>query len=79
MKPLPPPEVPGKTESEKFDNAVRTIFSVPKAEIEKREAEWQRERKSARDAEENLGHEVGKDNASAVQRDRHVGPGKPKR
>ena len=41
MKPAPPPAIPGKTEAERFDNAVRTVFSVPKAEIDRREAEWQ--------------------------------------
>ena len=40
MKPLPPPAVPGNTDAERFDNAVRTMFSVPKVEIERREAEW---------------------------------------
>lgn len=43
MKPLPAPPVPGDTDAERFDNAVRTAFIVPKAEIERREAEWQRE------------------------------------
>jgi hypothetical protein len=42
MKTLPPPEVPGKTEAERFDNAVRKTFTVSKEEIERREAEWQR-------------------------------------
>ena len=44
MKPLPSPYVPGKTEAERFDNAVRKIFSVSKEELLKREAEWQRAR-----------------------------------
>jgi hypothetical protein len=43
MKPLQPPPIPGKTEAKRFDNALRTVFSVPKAEIDRREAEWQRE------------------------------------
>ena len=42
MRPLPAPPVPGKTDAERFDNAVRTAFTVPKQEIERREAEWQR-------------------------------------
>jgi hypothetical protein len=37
MKPLPPPPVPGKTESERFDNAVRQVLSVSKEELLKRE------------------------------------------
>lgn len=42
MKPLPVPLVPGKTESERFDNAVRKTFTVSKEEIARREAEWQK-------------------------------------
>jgi hypothetical protein len=43
MKPLPAPNVPGNTEAEKFDNAVRRMFSVSKEEMLKREAKWKRE------------------------------------
>jgi hypothetical protein len=43
MKPLPTPNIPGKTEFERFDNALRQLLSVPKAEILKRE---QREKKT---------------------------------
>jgi hypothetical protein len=39
MKPLPAPHVPGKTESERFDNALRQVFSVSKDELLKREAQ----------------------------------------
>ena len=42
MKPLPAPLVPGKTEAERFDNAVRKTFTVSKEEMQRREAEWQR-------------------------------------
>jgi hypothetical protein len=42
MKPLPAPSVPGKTEAERFDNAVRKMFTVSKEEMQRREAEWQR-------------------------------------
>jgi hypothetical protein len=42
MKPLPAPPVPGKTEAERFDNAVRKTFTVSKGEMQRREAEWQR-------------------------------------
>jgi hypothetical protein len=38
MNPLPAPSVPGNTEWERFDNAVRKVFSVP-AEVVKRERE----------------------------------------
>jgi hypothetical protein len=43
VKPLPPPYVPGDTDAERMDNAVRKMFSISKAEVLKREAEWQRE------------------------------------
>jgi hypothetical protein len=44
MNPLPAPNVPGKTEFERFDNAVRQVLSVSKEELLKRE---ERERKVA--------------------------------
>jgi hypothetical protein len=44
MKPLPAPNVPGNTEAERFDNAVRKMFSVSKEELLKREAKWKRAR-----------------------------------
>lgn len=44
MKPLPAPDVPGNTEGEKFDNAVRKMFTVSKEELLKRETKWKRER-----------------------------------
>jgi hypothetical protein len=37
MKPLPAPNVPGKTEFERFDNAVRQVLTVSKTELLKRE------------------------------------------
>jgi hypothetical protein len=37
------------TEAEKFDTVVRKVFSVPKAEIERREKLYQRRRKRARE------------------------------
>jgi hypothetical protein len=43
MKPLPAPNVPGKTEFERFDNAVRQVLTVSKEELLKRE---QREKKN---------------------------------
>lgn len=44
MKPLPAPNVPGNTEAERFDNAVRKMFSVPKEAILKAEAKWKQAR-----------------------------------
>jgi hypothetical protein len=38
MKPEPPPKVPGKTPWERFDNAVRTVLSVPREALLKEEA-----------------------------------------
>jgi hypothetical protein len=37
MKPLSTPHVPGKTEFERFDNAVRQVLTVSKEELLKRE------------------------------------------
>ncbi len=48
MKTQPPPAVPGKTEAERFDNAVRKTFTVSKEEMQRREAEWQRTQGSSR-------------------------------
>lgn len=42
MKPLPAPHIPGNTEAEKFDNAVRKMFSVSKEELMKRESRSKR-------------------------------------
>jgi hypothetical protein len=44
MKPLPPPEVPGKTEFQRFDNAVRQVLTVSKDELLKREEQEKRAR-----------------------------------
>jgi hypothetical protein len=38
MKPAPPPNVPGNSAAEKFDNAVRKVFSVSKEAYLKEEA-----------------------------------------
>jgi hypothetical protein len=43
-KSLPAPNVPGKTEFERFDNFFRAVIAVPKAVIEKEEAKWKRAR-----------------------------------
>ena len=42
MKPLPAPHVPGRTEAERFDNAVRMMFSVSKEDVLKRETKLKR-------------------------------------
>ncbi len=44
MKPLPAPHVPGKTEFERFDNAVRRVLTISKEELLRREAEEKRTR-----------------------------------
>jgi hypothetical protein len=44
MKPLPAPEVPGKTEFERFDNAMRQILTVSKADLLKKESREKRAR-----------------------------------
>lgn len=48
MKPLPPPEVPGNTEWERFDNAFRKIITVPKEAFLKEEEERIRNKKKKR-------------------------------
>ena len=44
MNPLPAPKVPGKTEFERFDNAVRQVFTISKEELLRREAREKRAR-----------------------------------
>jgi hypothetical protein len=48
MKPLPAPNVPGKTEFERFDNAVRQVLTVSKEELLKREAREKQTRERKR-------------------------------
>lgn len=38
MKPQPPPAVAGNTEAERFSNAVRKLFRVPKETVLQKEA-----------------------------------------
>jgi hypothetical protein len=38
------PTVPGKTPGERFVNLARQVMSVPKAEIDRRDAAWRKER-----------------------------------
>jgi hypothetical protein len=45
--PRPPmqfPEIPGKTPREQFENLTRRVLSVPKEELDRREAEYQKDR-----------------------------------
>jgi hypothetical protein len=42
MKTQLPPRVPGDTDTQRFDHAVRKLFTVSKEEMKRREAEWQR-------------------------------------
>ena len=44
MKPQPAPTVPGNSEAERFDNAVRKMFTVSKDELLKAEAKWKKAR-----------------------------------
>ena len=50
MKPAPPPDVPGDTEWERFDNAVGKLLSVPKETFLKEEAKLKRHREKKRAA-----------------------------
>lgn len=52
MKPLPPPNVPGTTEAERMDYAVRALLNTPKAAYDAQEARLKkhRERKKKLDA-----------------------------
>lgn len=38
MKPLPAPDVPGRNERERFENAIRRVLSVSKEDLLKKEA-----------------------------------------
>ena len=44
MKPLPAPNVPGNTEAERMDNAIRKMFTVSKEDVLKAEREWRQDR-----------------------------------
>jgi hypothetical protein len=50
MKPLPAPNVPGKTAFERFDNAVRQVLSVPKEAVLRQEAREKKTRERKRRA-----------------------------
>jgi hypothetical protein len=51
MKPLPPPAVPGNTESERFDNAVGMLLSAPKVAFAKQEKKLRKRREKNRAAQ----------------------------
>ena len=44
MNQLPAPTAPGSTDSEGFQNAVRAVLSVSKADLLKEETKWKRAR-----------------------------------
>ena len=48
---LPAPAATEVPASEKFKSAMKQILSVPKAEIDRREAEYQKQRKDRRPSE----------------------------
>jgi len=48
MKPTPAPNVPGNTEAERFDNAVRKLFSVSKEDLLKQEDREKRKSETKR-------------------------------
>ncbi len=50
MKPLPPPHVPGNTDAERMDNALRMVLAVPKDALLKEEARLKRARAKKREA-----------------------------
>jgi len=44
MKPVKPPiDVPGSTPFQKMDNLFRKVVTVSKAEIDRREEQWQKQ------------------------------------
>ena len=43
MKPLPPPNVPGKTDAERMSNALRSVLAVSKADLVKKETRVKRD------------------------------------
>jgi hypothetical protein len=60
MKPLPPPPVPGNTEAERMDNAVRKLFTVSKEDYLKEEARLKRTReREKRGGEGRRGKTIG--------------------
>jgi hypothetical protein len=54
MKPLSAPSVPGNTEAERFDNAVRKMFTVSKEALLREEAKQKRTRDTKRAKAKNV-------------------------
>ncbi len=54
MKPHPPPPVPGRTEWERFDNAVGMLLNAPKRAFAQQEKKLQRTREKKRAAKKPL-------------------------
>jgi hypothetical protein len=50
MNPLPPPNVPANTDWERFDNAVRKVFSVPPEAIQKERQRMEKAREKRKRA-----------------------------
>ncbi len=50
MNPLPAPSVPGNTEWERFDNAVKKVFSVPVEAVQKEKARVKSEQEKRKKA-----------------------------
>ena len=44
----PAPDVPGNTDAERFDNAVRKVLTVSKADLLKAEDQWKKARAKKR-------------------------------
>jgi len=53
MKPAPAPNVPGNTEAERMDNAVRKLFTVSKEDYLKEESRLKRRRDRKKRAKNN--------------------------
>jgi hypothetical protein len=54
MKPAPAPDVPGNTEFERFDNAVRKMFTVSKEDVVRDERKQLRARSRKRRAKKSI-------------------------
>lgn len=53
MKPTPAPPVPGNTDAERMSNALRTVLTVSKAELLKKEARLKRDSEKKKDKRPN--------------------------
>ena len=54
MKPLPPPNVPGNTEAERMDNAVKRFLAVPKEAYLKEESRLKKMRERRKRAKKSV-------------------------